>query len=59
MHPQSTAYEFPAAGSDIPQLFETIEAQKEKYGVLEWGISQTTLEEVFLRIISDDDANAD
>jgi hypothetical protein len=40
-------------------LFETIEAGKSQHGILDWGISQTTLEEVFLKIISDDDANAD
>ncbi|KAJ3221143.1 hypothetical protein HDU81_010866, partial [Chytriomyces hyalinus] len=55
----NTAYEFPAAANSIPTLFETIEDQKTKHGVLQWGISQTTLEEVFLRIITDDDANAD
>ncbi|KAJ3297347.1 hypothetical protein HDU79_003962 [Rhizoclosmatium sp. JEL0117] len=55
----NTAYEFPAASNAIPILFEKIEKEKEKHGILQWGISQTTLEEVFLRIISDDDANAD
>ncbi|TPX73229.1 hypothetical protein CcCBS67573_g05503 [Chytriomyces confervae] len=55
----NTAYEFPAAANSIPKLFETIEEQKTDHGVLQWGISQTTLEEVFLRIITDDDANAD
>ncbi|ORY24436.1 hypothetical protein BCR33DRAFT_755844 [Rhizoclosmatium globosum] len=50
----NTAYEFPAASNAIPILFEKIEKEKEKHGILQWGISQTTLEEVFLRIISDD-----
>ncbi|KAI8838125.1 hypothetical protein BC829DRAFT_421311 [Chytridium lagenaria] len=45
--------------SVISYLFQTIEAGKSENGILDWGISQTTLEEVFLRIISDDDANAD
>ncbi|KAJ3244891.1 hypothetical protein HDU78_010370 [Chytriomyces hyalinus] len=55
----NAAYEFPAAAYAIPKLFETIEQQKADHGVIQWGISQTTLEEVFLRIITDEDANAD
>ncbi|KAJ3213533.1 hypothetical protein HDU67_002781 [Dinochytrium kinnereticum] len=55
----NTSYEFPPAAGVISYLFNTIEAGKEQNGILDWGISQTTLEEVFLRIISDDDANAD
>ncbi|KAJ3230856.1 hypothetical protein HDU81_004174 [Chytriomyces hyalinus] len=55
----NAAYEFPAAAYAIPKLFETIEQQKAEHGVIQWGISQTTLEEVFLRIITDEDANAD
>ncbi|KAJ3117496.1 hypothetical protein HDU96_006590 [Phlyctochytrium bullatum] len=55
----NTSYEFPAVQGVISYLFNTIEAGKEQNGILDWGISQTTLEEVFLRIISEDDANAD
>ncbi|KAI9326319.1 hypothetical protein BDR26DRAFT_877523 [Obelidium mucronatum] len=56
----NTAYEFPASFANaIPELFEVMEREKAGNGVLEWSISQTTLEEVFLHIISDDDANAD
>ncbi|KAJ3113667.1 hypothetical protein HK100_001913 [Physocladia obscura] len=55
----NTAYEFPAASHVISDLFQAIEKHKTENGILQWGISQTTLEEVFLRIISDDDANAD
>ncbi|KAJ3029940.1 UNVERIFIED_CONTAM: hypothetical protein HDU68_010626 [Siphonaria sp. JEL0065] len=55
----TTAYEFPAAAGAIPELFEKMEREKEANGIAEWGISQTTLEEVFIKIISDDDANAD
>ncbi|KAJ3093900.1 hypothetical protein HDU97_008841 [Phlyctochytrium planicorne] len=55
----NTSYEFPSAAGVISYLFNTIEAGKEENGILDWGISQTTLEEVFIRIISEDDANAD
>ncbi|KAJ3203256.1 hypothetical protein HDU67_010287, partial [Dinochytrium kinnereticum] len=55
----NTSYEFPPSNGIISSLFQQIEAGKSDHGILDWGISQTTLEEVFLRIISDDDANAD
>ncbi|KAJ3159175.1 hypothetical protein HK101_001137 [Irineochytrium annulatum] len=55
----NTSYEFPPAPGIISSLFSTIEAGKVENGILDWGISQTTLEEVFLKLINDDDANAD
>ncbi|KAJ3395761.1 hypothetical protein HDU80_010204 [Chytriomyces hyalinus] len=56
----STAYEFPSSErAKIPAMFKKIEAEKADHGVLQWSISQTTLEEVFVKIISGDDANAD
>ncbi|KAI9355131.1 P-loop containing nucleoside triphosphate hydrolase protein [Zopfochytrium polystomum] len=55
----STSYEFPSSPGVISQLFEHIEREKSAHGILDWGVSQTTLEEVFLRIISDADADAD
>ncbi|KAI9362502.1 hypothetical protein DFJ73DRAFT_812657 [Zopfochytrium polystomum] len=55
----STSYEFPAAAGTISLLFETVEREKRLRGIMDWGISQTTLEEVFLRIISDADADGD
>ncbi|KAI8845059.1 hypothetical protein BJ741DRAFT_644553 [Chytriomyces cf. hyalinus JEL632] len=56
----STAYEFPSSErAKIPPMFKKIEAEKADHGVLQWSISQTTLEEVFVKIISGDDANAD
>ncbi|KAI8848836.1 hypothetical protein BC829DRAFT_207092 [Chytridium lagenaria] len=55
----NTSYEFPHAAGIIPRLFVAIEEGKEAYGIVDWGVSQTTLEEVFVKIITDDDANAD
>ena len=55
----NTSYEFPAVASFLPTLFAAMEQGNEEYGILDWGISQTTLEEVFLRLIGDDDAQAD
>jgi len=55
----NTSYEFPAADGVIAALFKKVEVNKSEYGIIDWGVSQTTLEEVFLRIISDSDAQAD
>ncbi|KAI8925025.1 hypothetical protein BC831DRAFT_284716 [Entophlyctis helioformis] len=55
----NTSYEFPPVDGVLSYLFEKIEAEKANYGILDWGIGQTTLEEVFIRLINDDDAGAD
>eukprot|EP00842_Homolaphlyctis_polyrhiza_P004811 jgi/Hompol1/5330/HPOL_004344-RA len=55
----SATYEFPAVPGALADLFETIEASKADYGLLDWGVSQTTLEDVFVRLISENDADAD
>jgi len=50
------SYQFQA--SEISSLFKKIGENKDEYGIKFWGISQTTLEEVFLRIINEADAEA-
>ncbi|KAI9328048.1 hypothetical protein DFJ73DRAFT_904539 [Zopfochytrium polystomum] len=55
----NTSYEFASGPGVMSRLFEIMERGKEQAGILDWGISQTTLEEVFLRIISENDADAD
>ncbi|KAF9413059.1 hypothetical protein BGZ94_000850 [Podila epigama] len=52
------SWEFEARPGLIQTLFEDIEANKQQVGIDDWGLSQTTLEEVFLRIIQEDDADA-
>ncbi|KAG0345236.1 hypothetical protein BG004_003854 [Podila humilis] len=52
------SWEFETQPGLIQKLFEEIEAHKHEVGIDDWGLSQTTLEEVFLRIIQDDDADA-
>ncbi|KAG4100115.1 hypothetical protein H8356DRAFT_1036252 [Neocallimastix lanati (nom. inval.)] len=54
----NSIYEFIPTQGLISGLFKTIDENKEKYGIIDWGISQSSLEEVFLSIISEDDANA-
>jgi ABC-type multidrug transport system ATPase subunit len=53
------SYEFPATKGAISKLFVEIEGAKEKLGIKDWGIGQTTLEEVFVRLISEADAAAE
>ncbi|OUM68606.1 hypothetical protein PIROE2DRAFT_32023, partial [Piromyces sp. E2] len=54
----TSIYEFIPTKGLISKLFEELENNKEKFGITDWGISQSSLEEVFLSIISDDDADA-
>ncbi|KAG0052778.1 hypothetical protein BGZ83_002132 [Gryganskiella cystojenkinii] len=54
----SESWEFESSPGLIQRLFEEIEAHKHEHGIDDWGLSQTSLEEVFLRIIQDDDADA-
>ncbi|RKP06539.1 P-loop containing nucleoside triphosphate hydrolase protein, partial [Thamnocephalis sphaerospora] len=48
----SALYEFKPSADTLSTLFETLEARKEEFGIEDWGISQTSLEEVFLRIVN-------
>ncbi|KAF9206131.1 hypothetical protein BGZ49_002958 [Haplosporangium sp. Z 27] len=54
----SESWEFETSPGLIQRLFDEIEAHKHEYGIDDWGLSQTTLEEVFLRIVQDADADA-
>ena len=39
----------------VSELFEQMEFNKEKVGIQDWGISQTTIEDVFMKIVKDDE----
>ncbi|CAG8582372.1 8531_t:CDS:2, partial [Racocetra fulgida] len=54
----NVSYEFETENGLIAKLFREIEAHKNEYGIDDWGLSQTTLEEVFLKIIGEADAEA-
>jgi len=43
----------------IGRLFAFVEKNKKKFKILDWGISNTTLEEIFLRIVDEQDAFQD
>ncbi|CAG8546687.1 16969_t:CDS:10 [Funneliformis caledonium] len=55
----NVSYEFEAQPGLIAKLFEEIEKHKAKNDIDDWGLSQTSLEEVFLRIIGEADAEVD
>jgi hypothetical protein len=55
----TASYEVPQAGIVVSQFFQMMEANKERAGIIDWGISQTTLEDVFLRIAKTDESVAE
>lgn len=55
----TASYEFKPTSGLIAKLFETVESRKAELGIDDWGVSQTSLEEVFLRLIGEEDAGAD
>ena len=55
----NTSYEFPDVPGIIQKLFKVVEQNKGEYGIVDWGVSQCSVEEVFLKIISETDAQAD
>ncbi|KXS12068.1 P-loop containing nucleoside triphosphate hydrolase protein [Gonapodya prolifera JEL478] len=48
----SAAYEFKPSAGLVGQLFEILQKDSKANGITDWGLSQTSLEEVFLQIIS-------
>ena len=53
------SYEFPAEKGALAKLFKAIEEKKKDVGILDYGVGQTTLEEVFVKLISEADASAE
>lgn len=45
-------YNVPKNTVNVGELFQAVEAQKEQMGIKDWGLSQTSLEEVFLTIVA-------
>jgi len=43
-------FELPREGTELSEIFEGLESRKEDLGIVDWGISNTTLEEVFLKV---------
>ncbi|KAL2917002.1 hypothetical protein HK105_203434 [Polyrhizophydium stewartii] len=55
----NVSYEFPAVAGSLSMLFKQIEQHKVENGILDWGVGQTTLEDVFISLISESDADAE
>ena len=56
----NVSYEFtPSPTLKLSKLFQSIEEHKKEWGIVDWGLSQTTLEEVFIKIVTEEDAQAD
>lgn len=55
----NTSYEFPAAPGILGNIFKKMLAEKSNHGILDWGIGETSLEEIFLKLISESDASAE
>jgi ABC-type multidrug transport system ATPase subunit len=51
-------YEFEDSIDRLALLMDEIEKYKEEWGIEDWGISQTSLEEVFLNIVKEEDVQA-
>ncbi|KAH6569157.1 hypothetical protein BASA50_008935 [Batrachochytrium salamandrivorans] len=51
----SVSYEFASNAGKLSSLFKTIESRKAQEGILDWGVGQTTLEEVFIRLLDEAD----
>jgi len=43
-------FEVPRGGIKLSKVFQEISSNADKYGIVDWGVSNTTLEEVFLYI---------
>ena len=54
----NTSYEFPHIPGILDSIFLKL-LQKNNHGILDWGIGETSLEEIFLKLISENDASAE
>ena len=53
------SYKFPAVDGSISKLFKQIEQGKTENGILDWGLGQSSIEEVFVNLVNESDASAD
>jgi hypothetical protein len=47
-------YQVPQASCKVSFIFRTFEERKAEVGISDWGISQSSLEDVFLKVIGYD-----
>ena len=46
------SYTLPLASTDVSKIFNTMEEEKRKRVIMEWGLSQASLEEVFMKVVT-------
>lgn len=53
-------YTVPMADGDVGQVFNVMEQSKRSKGITEWGVTQASLEEVFVKVVTawEDDVQA-
>ena len=44
-------YTVPLAGGDVAEIFNQMETQKRALGIEEWSVTQSSLEEVFVKVV--------
>eukprot|EP01087_Luapelamoeba_hula_P013768 TRINITY_DN395_c6_g1_i1.p1 TRINITY_DN395_c6_g1~~TRINITY_DN395_c6_g1_i1.p1 ORF type:complete len:890 (-),score=121.35 TRINITY_DN395_c6_g1_i1:212-2881(-) len=55
----SRTYQIPTEDVVISRLFELMQEQQNMAGITDWGINQTSLEDVFLHIVRNDEGASD
>lgn len=48
------SFQVPLEGLEVSNIFEIFEKNKEELLISDWGISQSSLEDVFMKIVEDD-----
>ncbi|KAI8919374.1 hypothetical protein DFJ77DRAFT_508257 [Powellomyces hirtus] len=59
MYATQSTYAFPKDDVRVQKLFEAMESGSEQAGISEWGVGETTLEEVFVKIIGEGGEDAE
>jgi len=49
-------FKVPTEGLEVSKVFEELESRKEELAISDWGISQATLEDVFMEIVESAEA---
>lgn len=50
-------FEIPKEGMKISEVFRAMEDAKSRLSILAWGLTDTTLEDVFVRVAKDSDSS--
>ena len=53
--PGNYTYRIPTQGFKMSSMLSALIDNKERMGIKDWGISQTSLEDVFLNIVKNDE----